>query len=108
MLTLGKRYVRWVQSDPVRKNAGWVETVNERIDFSVFRRCQVHDQYRPLSLLEWAKRKKLDLEQIIVHPDQYPQLYAPVTSCEIESHIPSRPVAQISAECDEGGGNTPP
>jgi hypothetical protein len=95
VLTLGKRFVRWVQPDPVRKRAGWVETVNERIDFSVFQRCQVLGEYRPLSLLEWAKRKKLDLEEIIAHPDQYPQLYAPVTMCGIESHIPSNSVAPI-------------
>lgn len=100
VLTLGHRHVRWVQSDPVMKKAGWVETVNERIDFSVFRRCQVLGHYRPLSLLEWAKRKNLDLEKIIAHPDQYPQLYAPVTTCGIESHIPSRPGAPLSAKGD--------
>jgi len=46
ILKFGKRYVRWVMSDPVEKKpqwkgtrkieAGWVETVNERIDLSVF------------------------------------------------------------------------
>jgi uncharacterized protein (DUF2235 family) len=77
VFTLGHRYVRWVQSDPVRKAAGLVETVNERIDLSVFRRCQLHGNYRPASLLEWAKRKQLDLEAIIREPERYPNLWTP-------------------------------
>jgi hypothetical protein len=90
----GRRYTRWLMSDPVARQAratatsgpvaGWVQTVNERIDRSVFIRCQRHPDYRPASLIEWAKRKGLDLEAIIADPDQYPDLFAPVTSPGIE------------------------
>ncbi len=99
ILSLGKRYVRWVMSDPVRKNtrplgsrnseAGWVHTVNERIDLSVFRRCQLHADYRPAGLREWAKRKQLDLEAIIAKPEARPELFASVSQAGIESSIPA-------------------
>jgi uncharacterized protein (DUF2235 family) len=92
-----KRYVRWVMSDPVdklehKKNGqmippGRVETVNERIDPSVFRRCQLYPDYRPPNLQEWAKRKKLDLEDIIANPGNYPQFTAQVTTPGIESTL---------------------
>jgi uncharacterized protein (DUF2235 family) len=82
VLTLGKHYVRWVMSDPVRKQEhwkgkahvpdGWVRTVNERIDPSVFRRCQLHPDYRPDSLLEWARRKNLNLQELIDAPEKSP------------------------------------
>jgi uncharacterized protein (DUF2235 family) len=98
ILTLGKRYVRWVMSDPVEKQtrwkrnakteAGWVETVNERIDLSVFRRCQLHPDYRPDSLIEWKQRKQLDLEAIIAAPEKYPQYWSPVEKPGIETSIP--------------------
>ena len=81
VLTLGRRYVRWVMSDPVRKEAhqsglravpaGTVTTVNERIDLSVFRRCQMDPTYRPLSLEEWARRRKLDLNEVIADPESH-------------------------------------
>ena len=97
ILTLGKRYVRWVMSDPVEKQthwkgkakieAGWVETVNERIDLSVFRRCQIHPDYRPVNLIEWKQRKQLDLEAIIAAPEKYPQYWSPVEKSGIESSI---------------------
>jgi uncharacterized protein (DUF2235 family) len=95
ILTLGKRYVRWVISDPVRKVAhwkgkrqiddGWVETVNERVDLSVIRRCQLDRKYRPQNLREWACRKKLDLETVIATPEKFPQYWSPVMSAGIES-----------------------
>jgi len=100
ILTLGKRYVRWVMSDPVEKEAhwkgktrieaGWVETVNERIDLSVFRRCQLDSKYRPDSLLEWKSRKKLDLDAIIAAPEKYPQYWSNVDKPGIESSIPKQ------------------
>jgi uncharacterized protein (DUF2235 family) len=96
-LTLGKRYVRWVMSDPVSKEAHWkgttwvpkgtVHTVNERIDLSVFRRCQLHPKYRPPNLIEWARRKHFDLETIIATPEKCPELYSPVVSNGIETAI---------------------
>jgi hypothetical protein len=91
---LGRRYTRWLMSDPVPRKAratqtngpvsGWIQTVNERIDRSVFERCRRHPDYRPASLLEWAQRKGLDLEAIITDPDQYPEIFSPVTRPGIE------------------------
>jgi len=94
-LKMCRRYVRWVMSNPVdkpehKKNgrvvpAGIVQTVNERIDPSVFRRCQRYSDagsqayYRPASLLEWARRKNLDLEKIIAQPEPPSEFTAPVT-----------------------------
>ena len=83
------RYVRWVQSEPVKKKSGWIETVNERIDFSVFRRCKLDRKYRPASLLEWAKRKNLDLEAIIDAPERYTRMWSPVNNPGFESTIGS-------------------
>jgi uncharacterized protein (DUF2235 family) len=90
IITLGKRYLRWVMSDPIKKEAhmkgnqsigaGFVETVNERIDLSIFRRCQRYSDYRPQNLKEWAARKGLDLEKIISEPEKFSQFIAPVTA----------------------------
>jgi len=77
-------YIRWVQSDPVRRGQGWVKTVNERIDRSVFERCQKDKNYRPLSLIEWAKRKEQNLEEIITSPDRYLNLWSDVKAPGIE------------------------
>ncbi len=97
ILTFGKRYVRWVMSIPVRKVAhwkgkrriddGWVETANERIDLSVIRRCQLDDKYRPQNLLDWAARKKIDLEAAIANPGTYSQCWSAVTRPGIESSL---------------------
>ena len=84
VLTLGKPYVRWLQSDPVRRQSGWVHTVNERIDLSVFRRCQLDSNYRPNSLVEWAQRKGYDLEGIIAAPEKHPDLWLGITGRGIE------------------------
>jgi uncharacterized protein (DUF2235 family) len=90
VVTLGRRYVRWVKSDPVPKRArrtgtrGWVRTVNERIDFSVFQRCQRNLRYRPLSLQEWARRRHVDLEALIANPEPHAALWGAVTQRGIE------------------------
>jgi uncharacterized protein (DUF2235 family) len=94
ILALGRRYTRWIMSDPVPRIArattmsgpvaGWVQAVNERIDRSVFERCQLHPDYRPASLVEWARRMGLDLEAIIADPDQHPELCSSVTRPGIE------------------------
>lgn len=94
VIALGQRYTRWIMSDPVPRTshrttfsepvAGWVQTVNERIDRSVFERCQLHPDYRPASLLEWANRKGLDLEAVIADPDRFPELFSAVTHPGIE------------------------
>ena len=109
ILTLGKRHVRWVMSDPVCKEAhwkgatkiddGWVETVNERIDMSVFRRCQIQPDYRPLSLVEWAERKKVDLKAIVSTPENYPALWSPVMKPGIETSLKPR-----NADTQQSGG----
>jgi hypothetical protein len=87
LFTFGKRYVRWVQSDPVEKKDGWVETVNERIDLSVFERCRRDKNYRPRSLVEWANRKNLDLEDIASSPADHGDLCDPCVAPGIESRI---------------------
>lgn len=94
VLTFGRRYVRWVKSDPVWKPSrvsrhgttakGWVHAVNERIDVSVFRRCRLDPEYRPLGLLEWAARKGLDLEAIIAEPARFPEHWSDVAAPGIE------------------------
>jgi uncharacterized protein (DUF2235 family) len=108
MLALGRRYTRWIMSDPVPRTArattmcgpvaGWVQTVNERIDRSVFERCQLHPDYRPASLLDWARRKGLDLEAIIADPDQHPEVFSPITRPGIER----RPVPSAKDSTDRG------
>lgn len=117
VLTFGRRYVRWVMADPVQKKAhwkgttkiedGWVESVNERIDLSVFRRCRIQERYRPLNLIEWADRKGLNLETIISNPQAYPQLYAPVTKPGIETSIES-PKSHIGKSVGSESAQLPP
>jgi uncharacterized protein (DUF2235 family) len=108
LVSFGHRYTRWVMSDPVSRTArattlrgpvnGWVQTVNERIDRSVFERCQLHPDYRPPSLLEWAERRGLDLEAIIANPDKYAELFSPVAEPGIERRpIPSRAIPTSAA-----------
>jgi len=103
LVSFGHRYTRWVMSDPVPRTArattlrgpvnGWVQTVNERIDRSVFERCQLHPDYRPASLVEWAKRRGIDLEAIIADPDNHAELCSPVTQPGVERRpIPSHPI----------------
>jgi len=97
-LTFGKRYERWVMADPVMKDAhwkgtkriddGWMETVNERIDLSVFERCKRDDNYRPPNLIEWAKRKGLNLEAVVTAPSKFTQFTDPVINTGIEHLIP--------------------
>ena len=93
LLSLGKRYVRWVLSDPVRKLAaaetahpvnGVVQTVNERIDESVWRLCQADQSYRPLGLLQWAQRTGRNLEALIADPEAWAPLARAVETAGIE------------------------
>ena len=92
-LSLGRRYVRWVYSDPVRKVsvpengqlvAGAVLTVNERIDGSVWQMCQRNADYRPLGLIEWAKRTGRDLEALIADPAKWEAFTLPVDKAGVE------------------------
>jgi uncharacterized protein (DUF2235 family) len=90
--TLGKRFTRWIMSEPVEKKTvhdnvkrvGRVKTVNERIDLSVFHRCQRHKEYRPAGLCEWAARKNKNLDSIIQEPENYPELWKAVEKPGIE------------------------
>lgn len=101
IVALGRRHTRWIMSDPVRRTAratamseatpGWVQTVNERIDRSVFERCRLHPDYRPTSLIEWAHRLGLDLEALIHDPDRHTELCSPVVRPGIER----RPVSVV-------------
>jgi len=93
LATLGKRYVRWVMSKPVRREVtrtgetGHVRTVNERIDISVFQRCKRHASYRPLSLKEWAARLGLSLEAIIEAPEQHAELWRSIGEAGVEEAV---------------------
>ena len=98
MITLGRRYVRWVYSDPVLRQAqadtnhpveGWVQTVNERIDESVLALCRAFPGYRPLGLIEWSKRTGRDLEALIENPDAWGALTRPIDRPGIELRPPS-------------------
>jgi uncharacterized protein (DUF2235 family) len=95
--TFGRRYVRWVFSDPVRKLSaagtnhavlGWLQTVNERIDESVWQLCRDHPTYRPLGLLEWARRTGQDLEALIANPQHWMAFSAAIDRPGIEMRDP--------------------
>lgn len=62
--TLGKRFHRGIDADPVRKPTGIVTTVNETIDGRVFLRWRKLAAYRPPSLVRWASRHGIDPAQI--------------------------------------------
>jgi uncharacterized protein (DUF2235 family) len=51
-----RRLYRTIQRDPVPKERGSVETVNETIDPSVARKWAADPKYRPENLVEWEKR----------------------------------------------------
>jgi uncharacterized protein (DUF2235 family) len=95
-----QRYVRWVMANPMDKPehkrnrrtipAGRVQTVNERIDLSVLKRCQRYPDYRPTNLKEWAQRKGFNLEELIANPENHPELIGPVTALGIEGDLPPR------------------
>lgn len=95
LITLGKRYVRWVMAPPVRKKAHWkgttriedgtVQTANERIDESVFLRCSLDPSYRPPGLVAWASRKCFDLQALAADPKTYATFCGPVIAPGIES-----------------------
>jgi uncharacterized protein (DUF2235 family) len=99
VLSLGRRYVRWVLSGPVRKVAlpesshpvdGMVQTVNERIDASVWNMCQRDADYRPLGLLEWARRSGRNLEALIADPAGQAPYTSPVVEAGIEWRGPGK------------------
>lgn len=63
----GSKPVNRVIGEPARPNeytGGHDWPVNETIDVSVFERAQKNRKYQPVSLVEWAKRYKVDLKQV--------------------------------------------
>lgn len=94
LVTFGKRFVRAIEPDPILKPVkdtpgkeparGWVYTVNERLDWSVFRRCELNRDYCPRGLAEWADRKKLDLKQIVANPENFQKYWSPINAPGIE------------------------
>ena len=92
--TLGQRYIRSVRANPEHKpsvmlagrqtTAGTIYPANERIDPSVFARWQAFPDYRPQALIDWAKRARVDLDEIAANPGQYPQFCAAVTAPGVE------------------------
>lgn len=66
----GKEFIRTIQPPPMLKQThpqpgappkrGWVETVNETIDASVFDRFRADPTYRPPGLLAWAQQHGID------------------------------------------------
>lgn len=56
LIKLGRRYHRTIAKRPEPVENGSVATVNETIDGSVFDRWRHDDQYRPKSLVNWARR----------------------------------------------------
>lgn len=62
-ITLGKHFNRTIGSDEYAVKGGTSAPINEWIDASVFQRFKEVPDYRPASLLDWAKRRNLDLSQ---------------------------------------------
>lgn len=60
-LRLGSRFLRPIGAGKREVKGGWADPINETIDDSVFRRAQAFQDYRPGNLVDWAKRKGVDL-----------------------------------------------
>jgi uncharacterized protein (DUF2235 family) len=60
--TLGRRHLRTIGAERlnVASPLGYVDTVNETIDASVFEKWRSTSSYRPPNLISWAKRKRVD------------------------------------------------
>ncbi|MBN1782827.1 DUF2235 domain-containing protein [bacterium] len=57
VLCLFRRHYRIIGLERQEKKTGWVETVNETIDATVFDRWRKIPGYRPVNLVRWAARK---------------------------------------------------
>lgn len=64
-IKLGKHFNRTIGSDEYSVKGGTSKPINEWVDASVFQRYKEVSAYRPKSLLEWAKRRNIDLSK---HP----------------------------------------
>jgi uncharacterized protein (DUF2235 family) len=54
-------YYRAIGATPIVKGNQTTSTINETIDASVFDRWQQDNHYRPINLVDWGQRNKLDL-----------------------------------------------
>ena len=64
-LTLGKRFFRPIGPDPIPSSATELrENINETINSSVFDRWRLDGAYRPSNLVEWAARRKVDVDTV--------------------------------------------
>lgn len=62
MSTFGRRHYRGIGRPDREVTKGFVETVNESIDSTVFDRWQKDLLYRPENLREWAINRQFDLD----------------------------------------------
>ena len=69
----------------MEKEAGFVETVNETIDPTVYERWQKDNTYRPKNLNEWAERTKTDPNTAAIGTFQDPKAE---TEEDLEMEIP--------------------
>jgi uncharacterized protein (DUF2235 family) len=58
------RFYRAIGAEPEEADDGTHTTVNETIDVSVFERWRKDPKYRPPSLDQWSKRKKVDMDAL--------------------------------------------
>jgi uncharacterized protein (DUF2235 family) len=64
-LTWGHRYYREIGQDPVpSSNTELRESINETIDGSVFERWRSDQAYRPPNLVNWARRRKVNIDTL--------------------------------------------
>ncbi len=64
-LTRGHRYYRPIGEEPVvSSNTELRESINETIDGSVFERWRSDKAYRPPNLVEWANRRKANMDTL--------------------------------------------
>ena len=57
---LGRRFHRKIVPEQVEKRKGFVRTIDETIDGTVFDRWRRDPTYRPPTLLDWHRRKGSD------------------------------------------------
>lgn len=66
-----RRFHRPLRAARRQVREGSVETVCETIDETVFSRCRARRDYRPPSLLDWAARTGVSLEDLIADPSRW-------------------------------------
>jgi uncharacterized protein (DUF2235 family) len=61
----GKPYFRTIGAAPIQNAGNITTTINETIDGTVFDRWREDSAYRPANLVDWGKRKGLDLASLV-------------------------------------------